>query len=217
MSLSVKYVKINMKNNIDHQFFSPVNDIAYIQKYSFLHYSSTSLSKYKLLGKISCMGYILATLRSMARASDNRIQQPACVGIILYRRGVPFLDFTSFKFILYSMGYKVLQNCTRKSAMAFRDFSNNYCTECVCSDLNSREYFTGFDSCSNSWIIAFRFFFGDASFCSTALWNAQALPSQGKSFKCQFITTSRSFVLLGNRVLSCSDSRAPAWGFLSTT
>ena len=162
------------------------------------------------------MGYILATLRSMAWASDIRIQQSACTGNILYGGAVSLLDFAPFQFILYSVGYRVLQYCTRKSAVAFRDFSSNACTECVCAALYSRDRFTGFGSGSNSWLAAVRFFLGDASFLRTTLWNAQTLSIQGESLNCTIITTSRSFVLLGNRFRSSSDCRTPAWGFFFT-
>ena len=135
------------------------------------------------------MGYILAALRSMAGASDIRIQQPACTGNVLYGRSVSFLDITPFQFILYSVGHTVLQYCTRKTAVALRDFSSNACAKCFCSALYSRDYFSGFGSGSYSWIAAVRFFLGDASFRLTALWNAQALSIPGESFNCSFITS----------------------------
>ena len=135
------------------------------------------------------MGFILAAFRGMAGVAYICVQQSACTGNILYGRGVSLLDFAPFQFILYSVGYRVLQYCTRKSAVAFRDFSSNACTECVCSALYSRDRFTGFGSGSNSWLAVVRFFLGDASFRRTALWIAQALSTPGESFNCSFITS----------------------------
>ena len=142
-----------------------------------------------MLGKITCMGYILAALWIMAGATCIRIQQPAGTGNVLYGRSVSLLDITPFQFILYSVGHRVLQYCTRESAVALRDFSSNYCARCFCFSLFSRNCFSGFGSGSNSWVAAVRFFLGDASFRRTALWNAQALPIPGESFNCPFITS----------------------------
>ena len=133
------------------------------------------------------MGYILAALWIMAGATCIRIQQPAGTGNVLYGRSVSLLDITPFQFILYSVGHSVLQYCTRKSAVALPDFSSNSCARCFCSALYSRDYFSGFGFGTNSWIAAFRFFLGDASFRRTALWNAQALSTQGESFNFPFI------------------------------
>ena len=169
-----------------------------------------------MLDKITCMGFFLAALRSMVWAAYICIQQSACTGNVLYSRSVSFLDITPFQFILFSMGHTVLQHCTRKSAVALRDFSSNPCAKCFCSALYSRDSFSGFGSGSYSWIAAVRFFLGDASFRRTALWNAQALSIQGESLNCPIISTSRSFVLLGNRFRSSSDCRTPAWGFFFT-
>ena len=135
------------------------------------------------------MGYILAALRSMAGAADIRIQQPACNGDILYGRSVSLLDFSPFQFILYSVGHKVLQYFARKSAVALCDFSSNACAECLWSAVYSRDCFSCFGSGSNSWLVAVRFFLGDASFRSTALWNAQDLSIPGESFNSSFITS----------------------------
>ena len=121
------------------------------------------------------MGFILAELWIMAGATCIRIQQPAGTGNVLYGRSVSLLDITPFQFILYSVGHSVLQYCTRKSAVALPDFSSNSCARCFCSALYSRDYFSGFGSGTNSWIAAFRFFLGDASFRRSALRNAQAL------------------------------------------
>ena len=121
------------------------------------------------------MGFFLAAFRGMAGAAYICVEQPACTGNVLYGRSVSLLDITSFQFILYSVGHTVLQYCTRKSAVAFRDFPSNACTECVCSTLYSRDRFTGFGSGSNSRLAAVRFFLGDASFLRTTLWNAQTL------------------------------------------
>lgn len=169
-----------------------------------------------MLDKITCMGFFLAALRSMVWAAYICIQQSSCTGNVLYSRSVSFLDITPFQFILFSMGHTVLQYCTRKSAVALRDFSSNPCAKCFCSALYSRDSFSGFGSGSYSWIAAVRFFLGDASFCRAALWDAQALSTPGESFNCQFITSSRSFVLLGNRLHSGFDCRTSARGFFFT-
>ena len=125
------------------------------------------------------MGFILAAFRGMAGAAYICVQQPACTGNVLYGRSVSLLDITPFQFILYSVGHRVLQYCTRKSAVALRDFSSNYCARCFCVSLYSKDCFSGFGSGSYSWIAAIIFFLGDASFRRTALWNAQALSIQG--------------------------------------
>ena len=135
------------------------------------------------------MGFILAAFRGMAGAAYICVQQPACTGNVLYGRGVSLLDITSFQFILYSVGHTVLQYCTFKSAVALCDFSSNACAECFCFSLYSRDCFSGFGSGSNSGLAAVRFFLGDASFRSTALWNAQDLSITGESFNSSFITS----------------------------
>ena len=162
------------------------------------------------------MGFFLVALRSRAGVAYICIQQSSCTGNVLYSRSVSFLDITPFQFILFSMGHTVLQHCTRTSAVALCDFSSNACAKCFCSALYSRDSFSGFGFGSYSWIAAVRFFLGDASFRRAALRNAQALSTPGESFNCQFITSSRSFVLLGNRLHSGFDCRTSARGFFFT-
>ena len=135
------------------------------------------------------MGFILAAFRGMAGASYICFKQPDCTGNVLYGRSFSFLDITPFQFILYSVGNCVLQHFVHKPAVALFDFSSNHCAKCFCFYLYSRDFFPGFGSGSNSWLVAVRFFLGDASFRSTALWNAQDLSIPGESFNSSFITS----------------------------
>ena len=65
------------------------------------------------------MGRVLVALRIMVDIPDARCKLPTSAGNVLCDRGVSFLDFTPFQFILFGMGHEGLPSTSNKSAEAF--------------------------------------------------------------------------------------------------